>query len=118
MIQNGSSWAEKITMSLFGPLIIKKYAFAPNFFLEQAIKVRQAVSLDLVYLGGVDSKEGILKILTAGFNFIALARPLIHDPEFLNKIKEGRIVKSLCNRCNECIVEMDREGVKCVLDAP
>ena len=117
MIQNGSSWAEKITMSLFGPLIIKKYDFTPNFFLEKALKVRQAVSIDLVYLGGVDSRKGILEILDAGFNFIALARPLIHDPEFLIKIKEGRVEKSLCNRCNECIVEMDREGIRCVLSS-
>lgn len=117
MIQNGSSWAEKITMSLFGPLIIKKYDFTPNFFLEKALKVRQAVSIDLVYLGGVDSRKGILEILDAGFNFIALARPLIHDPEFLIKIKEGLVEKSLCNRCNECIVEMDREGIRCVLSS-
>jgi len=117
MIENGSSWTEKITMSLFGPIIIKKYAFKPNFFLHQALKVRQATKIDLVYVGGVDSREGILDILSAGFNFVALARPLIHDPDFLNKIREGRIEKSLCNRCNQCIVEMDREGVKCVLDS-
>lgn len=117
MIQNGSTWAEKLTMSIFGPFIIKKYAFTANFFLDQALKVRQAVNMDLVYLGGVDSKEGILKILEAGFDFIALARPLIHDPEFLEKIKNRLIEKSLCNRCNECIVEMDREGIKCVLDS-
>ncbi|MDN3641384.1 NADH:flavin oxidoreductase [Lutimonas halocynthiae] len=117
MIKNASSIAEKLTMALFGPLIIKAYPFKANFFLAQAIKVRQAVGLDLVYLGGVDSKQGIEKILEAGFNFIALARPLIHDPAFLNKINQGLIEKSLCNRCNECIVEMDREGIKCVLDS-
>jgi len=117
MIQNASSLAEKITMALFGPLIIKTYPFEANFFLAQAIKVRKAVDLDLVYLGGVDSKHGIENILAAGFNFIALARPLIHDPAFLNKLDQGLIEKSLCNRCNECIVEMDREGIKCVLDS-
>lgn len=117
MIQNGSSWAEKMTMALFGPLIIKEYTFEPNFFLDQAQKVREAVKLDLVYLGGVDSVDGIVEILQQDFNFIALARPLIHDPSFLNKIKTGSLIKSLCNRCNECIVEMDREGVRCVLDS-
>jgi len=117
MIQNASSWAEKITMLFFGPLIIKKYPFTPNFFLAQAIKVRQAVSIDLVYLGGVDSKKGMETILEAGFNFIGLARPLIHDPEFLNKLKQGHIEKSLCNRCNQCIVEMDRGGIKCVIES-
>lgn len=116
MIQNGSSWAEKLTMAVFGPLIIKKYRFSPNFFLEQAIKVRQAVKMNLVYLGGVDSQKGIEEILDAGFDFIGLARPLIHDPSFIKKIESGLIERSLCNRCNQCIVEMDRHGIKCVLE--
>ena len=115
MIKNGTSIAEKITMALFGPLIVKKYSYSSNFFLAQAIMVRQQVNLDLVYLGGADSKKGMEEILMAGFNFIALARPLIHDPYFIKKLGAGDIEKSLCNRCNECIVEMDRNGVKCVL---
>ncbi|MEA3477617.1 MAG: NADH:flavin oxidoreductase, partial [Bacteroidota bacterium] len=55
MIRNGSSLAEKITMALFGPIIIKRYKFTPNFFLEQAKEIRKTVSMPLVYLGGVDS---------------------------------------------------------------
>lgn len=116
MIKNGSSLAEKITMALFGPFIIKKYKYTSNFFLDQAIKVRKKVGIELVYLGGADSKQGIEKILNAGFSFIALARPLIHDPLFIKKLEEGSIEKSLCNRCNECVVEMDRGGIRCVLN--
>jgi 2,4-dienoyl-CoA reductase-like NADH-dependent reductase (Old Yellow Enzyme family) len=115
MIRNGSSLAEKITMALFGPFIIKRYRFRENFFLEQAREVRKAVSLPLVYLGGVDSRQGIREILDAGFEFIAIARALIHDPEFLLKLQDGRIDRSECTRCNQCVVEMDRDGVKCVL---
>ena len=116
MIKNGSSLAEKITMALFGPIIIKKYKYTSNFFLDQAVKVREKVGIELVYLGGADSKQGIEKILNAGFSFIALARPLIHDPLFIKKLEEGSIEKSLCNRCNECVVEMDRGGIRCVLN--
>ncbi|WKK66053.1 NADH:flavin oxidoreductase [Lutimonas zeaxanthinifaciens] len=116
MIKNASSVAEKLTMALFGPLLVKKYRFKENFFLEKAIKVREEVNLDLIYLGGIDSKKGIEEVVSNGFNFIALARPLIHDPEFLHKLKQGEIDKSGCNRCNACIVEMDREGIKCVLN--
>jgi len=116
MIKNGTSIAEKITMALFGPMIVKKYSYSSNFFLAQAIKVRLQVNLDLVYLGGADSKQAMEEILKAGFNFIALARPLIHDPYFIKKLGEGKIERSLCNHCNECIVEMDRVGVRCVLD--
>ena len=115
MIKNGSSLTEKLTMALFGPLIIKRYKFTANYFLPQAKEIRKVVSMPLVYLGGVDSKKGIEEIMDAGFDFIAMARALIHDPDFLIKLKANQIEKTECNRCNKCVVEMDRGGVKCVL---
>jgi 2,4-dienoyl-CoA reductase-like NADH-dependent reductase (Old Yellow Enzyme family) len=119
MIKNGAHMAEQITMALFGPIVVKKYAFEPTFFLSQAKKIRAATDIPLVYLGGVDSKNDIEEIMSAGFDFIALGRPLIHDPSFILKISSGEISKTGCNRCNECVVEMDRGGVRCVMqDAP
>ena len=115
MIRNGSSLAEKITMALFGPFIVKRYRFTENYFLNQAREIRKAVKMPLVYLGGVDSRSGIEEILEAGFDFIAMARALIHDSDFLLKLKENQIEKTECNRCNLCVVQMDRGGVKCVL---
>ena len=102
-------------MVTFGPIIIKRYRFRENFFLDQAREIRKEVRMPLVYLGGVDTKRGIEEILDAGFEFIAIARALIHDPEFLLKIKDGRIDRSECTRCNQCVVEMDRDGVRCIL---
>ena len=115
MIRNGTSLAEKLTMALFGPFIIRKYRFSENFFLEQARQVREVVNMPLVYVGGVDSKEGIGEILDSGFDFIAIARALIHDSAFINKLQNGNIDRSECTRCNRCVVEMDRNGVRCVL---
>jgi len=115
MIMNGKSIFEKLTMAIFGPFIIKKYKYQSNFFLDQAKVIRKHVKIPLVYLGGVDSKDGIEEILEAKFDFIGIARALIHDSNFLLKIKNGSIEQSACTRCNKCIVEMDRNGVKCVL---
>lgn len=115
MIENAKNLAEKITLRLFGPFLVKKYAFSENFFFEQALKIRAAVNLPLIYLGGADSLQGIEKIGDAGFNAVALGRPLIHDPAFVRKLAAGEIEKTACNRCNECVVEMDRGGVRCVL---
>lgn len=117
MIKNANSLADKITLGLFGPLIIKKYDYASHFFLRQAKQVRRAVDMDLVYLGGADSKDAVEKILNAGFDFIAMARPLIHDPAFLKKLESGLLQRSLCNHCNECIVQMERGGISCVLES-
>lgn len=115
MIKNGKTLAEKITMSIFGPFLIKKYSFTPNFFLEQAKEIRRVTKMPLVYLGGIDSKIGIIEILKAGFEFLAIARPLIHDPNFIAKLASNTIEKSGCTRCNKCVVEMDKHGVKCVI---
>jgi 2,4-dienoyl-CoA reductase-like NADH-dependent reductase (Old Yellow Enzyme family) len=116
MIRNGSSLAEKITMSLFGPWLVKKYAFNQNFFLNQAKEIRCTTKMPLVYLGGVDSMAAIEEVIRAGFDFIAIGRALIHDPDFLIKLESGQVTKSGCTHCNECIVEMDRGGVKCVMN--
>ncbi len=113
MVQNGENIAEKVTMALFGPLLVKKYPFTPLFFLEQALQIRQAVTMPLAYLGGVEGRDDIARLMDAGFDLVALARPLIHDPDFLKKLQSGEIDKTACDRCNECVVEMDRGGVRC-----
>ncbi len=109
---------ERYTMRLFGKAIIKPYSFEPGFFLKQATEIRRRVKLPLIYLGGVDSMDDIRKISGLGFEFIALGRPLIHDPDFIIKLQNGDITRTGCNRCNECIVEMTRAGgVRCVLNS-
>ena len=53
-----------------------------------------------------------------GFDMVAIGRALIHDPDFVRKIESGEIIKSGCTSCNECIPEMDRNGVVCVDQQP
>ena len=106
---------QKIAIGSFGRLIIRKYAFTENFFMPLARQVRKAVKMPLVYVGGVVSKSGIEEVMTENFDMIALGRALIHDPDFILKIKDGTIEKSECNQCNICVAEMDRNGVRCVL---
>jgi 2,4-dienoyl-CoA reductase-like NADH-dependent reductase (Old Yellow Enzyme family) len=105
----------KLAMALFGKAIIRRYEFEENFFLPLALKVREAVTMPLAYLGGVCSANGITQIMEAGFDLIALARALIHDPDFVNNIMRGIAEKSECNHCNICVAEMDRGGIKCIL---
>jgi 2,4-dienoyl-CoA reductase-like NADH-dependent reductase (Old Yellow Enzyme family) len=106
---------QKIAMAVFGRIIIKKYPFEENFFLPLALKIRQAVNLPVVYLGGVLSGEGIYQILKEGFDLIAIGRALIHDPDFIKKMEKDPDHISACNQCNQCVAEMDRSGVRCVI---
>ncbi|MCD4683168.1 MAG: NADH:flavin oxidoreductase [Bacteroidales bacterium] len=109
------NWLQKIAIASFGRFIIRKYDFSENFFIPLALKVRKAVKMPLVYVGGVVSRQGIEEIMKEKFDMIALGRALIHDPDFILKIKEGSVDKSECNQCNICVAEMDRGGVRCVL---
>jgi 2,4-dienoyl-CoA reductase-like NADH-dependent reductase (Old Yellow Enzyme family) len=115
MIKAEKDVAQKLAMALFGRFIVRKYTFEENFFLPMSLKVREAVTMPLAYIGGVSSREGIERVMDAGFDMIAMARALIHDPDFLLKVQDGRVDVSECTHCNICVAEMDRGGVKCVL---
>lgn len=115
MIRAEPNWFQKLGMCLFGPWLVRRYPFEEMFFLEQALRVREAVRLPLVLLGGIVSLENMQLALQHGFEMVALGRPLIHDPQFLQRIQRGELTRSGCTQCNRCVVEMDLGGVRCVL---
>jgi 2,4-dienoyl-CoA reductase-like NADH-dependent reductase (Old Yellow Enzyme family) len=59
------------------------------------------------------SKEGIDKVLSAGFDFVQIARALINDPGFINKIRSGEISVSACKNSNYCIARMYSGKMSC-----
>ena len=38
-----------------------------------------------------------------GFDFVAMGRALLAEPDLLNRIKADRSVRSICNHCNKCM---------------
>jgi 2,4-dienoyl-CoA reductase-like NADH-dependent reductase (Old Yellow Enzyme family) len=46
---------------------------------------------------------------------VVLGRALIADPDLVARMQRGEVDRSRCNACNECVAEMDRGGVRCVL---
>lgn len=101
---------QKLALALFGPFFVRRYPFEELFFLPQALKVRAAVKLPLVLLGGVVSRDGVGAALDAGFEGLALGRALLHDPAFVRRLEAGEVERSGCDACNLCIAEMDRPG--------
>ena len=103
----------RLGISLFGELLMKPEPFSETYFLEDAIKFRSVVKIPLVYVGGLVSGENIDTVMKQGFEFVSFARPLIHDPGFINKLKSGEVVKSGCNHSNYCIAVMYSGKMKC-----
>jgi len=103
---------------MFGKLLMKEEPFSEGYFLEDALKVREAVALPLVYVGGLKSLAMIENVLESGFNFVQIARALIHDPEFIGKLKNGEITRSGCQNTNYCIARMYSGKMVCFQHEP
>lgn len=98
---------------LFGDMLMKPEPFSEGYFLEDALKMRARVNLPLIYVGGIVSLEMIEKVLQSGFEFVQIARALIHDPAFINKLKSGEVTRSGCNHANYCIAVMYSGKMAC-----
>ena len=67
--------------------------------------------------GGVLSLDNLETAMREGFDFVAMGRALIADPDLIARLQRGEATRSRCISCNKCVAEMDRGGVRCVLDA-
>lgn len=114
-----TQWPQKIVVNLFGQWMIKQYDFKECFFLENAKKFRAALQGPLVYVGGIVSREGIEEVLDAGFDLVQMARALVNDPDFVNKLKAGDIsTRSGCDHRDYCIARMYSVDMQCCHNCP
>lgn len=102
-----------------GPYMIKQFPFEECYFLEDAKKFRAELKGPLVYVGGLVSREGIDRALDAGFDLVQMARALVNDPAFVNKLREGDAsTRSECDHRNYCIARMYSVDMKCCKHCP
>ncbi|MEO1653895.1 MAG: NADH:flavin oxidoreductase [Bacteroidota bacterium] len=98
----------------FGKSMIPPVPFKEIYFLENARKFRAALSLPLVYVGGIRSRDNMEEVLGEGFDAVAMARVLIKDPDFIQKIEKEDLQKSTCDTCNHCIAVIYNGPVECI----
>ena len=118
MIEVEKNPLQKITMRWMGDKVIRAIPFEPMFFLEGSLRVRAAVHMPLALMGGIVSSDNMRQAMAEGFEMVAMGRALIADPDFVRRVERGENLVSDCNHCNECVAEMDRGGVRCVLKDP
>ena len=116
MIAAEKSRLQKLVLRRFGARVIREYPFEEMFFLPQAREVRAAVRMPLVLLGGIVSRANVDAAMAEGFEFVAMGRALIADPDLVRRMAGDAGARSRCNQCNVCVAEMDIGGVRCVLD--
>jgi 2,4-dienoyl-CoA reductase-like NADH-dependent reductase (Old Yellow Enzyme family) len=102
----------KYGVRMVGKYMIPKVPFKELYFLDDALKFRQALKLPLIYVGGVVSRDGIEKVLNSGFEFVQMGRALLNDPEFVNHLKQGA-ERCTCDHVNYCIARMYSREMAC-----
>ena len=106
-------WWLKALVRLFGWKMIPTVPYKEAYFLEDARKFRAAVSLPLIYVGGMVSRAKMEEVLEAGFQGLQVARALVRDTDFVNKLHSGEIDRSPCGHSNYCIGRMYTLEMKC-----
>ena len=76
--------------------------------------MRDAVSLPLILIGGVTKFETVQRAMAEGFDFVAMGRALLREPDLVNRWKGGNDEDALCIHCNKCMPSIYR-GTHCVL---
>ena len=114
-------WWLKALVRVFGRMLIPTVPYREGYFLEDAKQFRAAVKLPLIYVGGLVSREKMEEVLDAGFEGLQMARALIHDTDFINKLRRGELSCSGCRHSNYCIGRMytlEMKCNRCVADLP
>jgi 2,4-dienoyl-CoA reductase-like NADH-dependent reductase (Old Yellow Enzyme family) len=108
----------RYSVGCFGRFLIKPEPFKEGYFLDDAMQVRAQVKLPLILVGGLKSKGIIEEVLGRGFDFVQIARALINDPAFINKLKSGELTQSACLCSNYCIARMYSKEMACFRHEP
>lgn len=83
------------------------YEYDRHYSLEWAEKVKQVVNIPVMASGNFGDPEFAEKCLQEGkLDYILLGRPLLADPQWVNKVQENRIDDIVpCIRCNKGCME-------------
>src|SRR5690606_9766059 len=90
---------QRLGLRLLGRAFLRSYPYEPLYFLEYARQFRAALSMPLVLLGGVTDRTGIDTAMREGFEFVAMARALLREPDLVGRIRAEPATRSLCIHC-------------------
>ena len=104
----------KAGVKMIGGRFLRSYPYRDAFLLEDARQIRSAVDLPLILLGGITTKDVMDTAMAEGFQYVAMARALLREPDLINRIQADHSTPSLCIHCNKCM-PTNYTGTRCVL---
>ncbi|MBW6485296.1 MAG: NADH:flavin oxidoreductase [Syntrophobacterales bacterium] len=88
------------------------------YFSEEAKAFRKKVSVPLILIGGTRSFGVAERLIADGIvDCVSFCRPLIREPDLINRWKSGNFAKAACISCNRCFGPgLTGQGVYCVAE--
>jgi 2,4-dienoyl-CoA reductase-like NADH-dependent reductase (Old Yellow Enzyme family) len=99
---------------LFGKKFLPTYPFEEAYLLPYARQFRDALDMPLILLGGINRRDTIEHAMADGFQFVAMGRALLREPDLVNRLQKGEVEEGLCIHCNKCMPTI-YTGTRCVL---
>ncbi|MEW2359072.1 NADH:flavin oxidoreductase [Spirillospora sp. NPDC029432] len=87
----------------FGKGFLKAYPYKDAYLLEHARRFRAELDLPLILLGGITGRESMDLAMDEGFEFVAMGRALLREPDLIGRIAADPATRSLCIHCNRCM---------------
>lgn len=106
-------WWLKYGVRLVGKYMIPSVPFREAYFLEDALKFREALDIPLVYVGGLVSRLKIEEVLNHGFEAVQMGRALLNEPDFVNRMRREENARCNCRHSNYCIARMYTLDMAC-----
>ncbi len=94
---------------------LRRYPFGEAFFLPMARRFRESLRMPLILLGGINRIDTIRSALDEGFEFVAMGRALLREPDLVSRMREGSATEATCIHCNKCMPTI-YSGTRCVLE--
>lgn len=95
------------------PKIMDEKPTARMYNVETAVKIKQAVNIPVIAVGGIHDLSEIEQTLDRGIDFVAMSRPLILEPNLINKYKEQKSQQARCIECNHCLIGIYARPLRC-----
>lgn len=90
-------------MRMTGTKFLRAYPYRDAFLMDDAMAFRRELTMPLILLGGITNRETMDAAMRAGFDFVAMGRALLAEPDLINRIATDSSVRSVCDHCNKCM---------------
>ncbi|MEV4075578.1 NADH:flavin oxidoreductase [Nonomuraea fuscirosea] len=104
----------RLGVRLTGGRFLRAYPYQEAYLLDSARRFRAALKLPLILLGGISQRATMDLAMAEGFEFVAMARALLREPDLVNRLRADPATRSLCVHCNKCMPTIFT-GTHCVL---